>query len=246
MKIEFKIHIFTYLLFLICMFTGQFKLFITFLIIVLFHEFGHVFGSILTHTKIKKIIILPFGGLTILKYPLNIKLLNEFLIVIMGPIFQVILYVLLKDYNLYYFKEINIFLMIFNMLPIIPLDGYRILNLILNKFTCFRISLYISSYISFIFLILNIIILMFYKNFILIITLFFLMYKTIHEYRIINYVYNKFLYERYSKGLIFNKRKKISDIKKMYRDYSHLIYYDYRFYSEKEMLDKYYKKRGIC
>ena len=40
--------------------------------------------------------------------------------------------------------------------------------------------------------------------------------------------------------------KKISDIKKMYRDYSHLIYYDYRFYSEKEMLDKYYKKRGIC
>ena len=157
MKIEFKIHIFTYFLFLICMFPGQFKLFITFLIIVLFHEFGHVFGSILTHTKIKKIIILPFGGLTILKYPLNIKLLNEFLIVIMGPIFQVILYVLLKDYNLYYFKEINIFLMIFNMLPIIPLDGYRILNLILNKFTCFRISLYISSYISFIFLILNII-----------------------------------------------------------------------------------------
>lgn len=245
MKIEFKIHIFTYLLCLICAFTGQFKLFATFILIILVHEFGHVFGAILTKSKVEKVIILPFGGITILKYPLNVNILKEFIIVSLGPIFQIILYFVLKNRGLYCFKEINMFLFIFNFLPIIPLDGYRILNLILNKIFSFKFSLYISSYISFLFLILSIIVLFLYKNFIFLITFFFLLYKTIHEYRIINYVYNKFLYERYSKDIRFKKRKKIYSIKNMYRDYIHLIYYNYRFYSEKEFLDIYYKKGSI-
>lgn len=245
MKIEFKIHIFTYVLCLICCFTGQFKLFITFLIIILFHEFGHILGALITGCNVERVVILPFGGLTILKYPLNIRMIKEFIIVIMGPLFQMILYLLLKNNGLYYFKEINLFLFIFNLLPIIPLDGYRLLNIVLNKLFNFKLSLYISSYVSFIFLILNFIFLFIYKNFVFLVTFFFLFYKTIHEYNLINFIYNKFLYERYSKNISFKKRKKIYDIKDMYRDYIHLIYCDYRFCSEREVLDNYYKNRCI-
>lgn len=243
MKLKFKIHPFTYLFSLICVFTGNFKIFLIFTSIILFHEFGHIFGCIITKNKIDNIILLPFGGITILKYPLNIKLKDEFLIVIMGPLFQLVLYLILKDYNLYYFKEINLFLTIFNTLPIIPLDGYRILNILLNKIFSFKLSLYISSYISFISLILLILFYIMYNNFIFLIVLSFLIYKTVSEFKLINYIYNKFLYERYNDHIVFKKHKKINNIKNMYRDYIHLIYYNYRFYSEKEMLEKVFNYR---
>ena len=243
MKIKFKIHPFTYLFSLICVFTGYLKIFLIFMAVILFHELGHVFGCIITKNKIDKVMLLPFGGITILKYPLNIKLKEEFLIVIMGPLFQLILFLIMKDYNIHYFKEINLFLIIFNTLPIIPLDGYRILNILLNKIFSFKLSLYISGYISFIFLMFLILFYIMYNNFIFLIVLFFLIFKTVCEFRLINYVYNKFLLERYNDHIVFKKHKKINNIKNMYRDYIHLIYYNYRFYSEKEMLEKVFNYR---
>ena len=82
-----------------------------------------------------------------------------------------------------------------------------------------------------------------YNNFIFLIVLFFLIFKTVCEFRLINYVYNKFLLERYNDHIVFKKHKKINNIKNMYRDYIHLIYYNYRFYSEKEMLEKVFNYR---
>ena len=40
--------------------------------------------------KIEKVIILPFGALTIFNVDLNSKIYEEFLICIMGPLFQLI------------------------------------------------------------------------------------------------------------------------------------------------------------
>ena len=46
--------------------------------------------SIYFKWKIEKVIILPFGALTIFNVDLNSKIYEEFLICIMGPLFQLI------------------------------------------------------------------------------------------------------------------------------------------------------------
>ena len=97
--------------------------------------------GILFKWKIEKIIILPFGALTVFNEDLNRKISEEAWIVIMGPIFQIVFTFLLYKFTnvsdvLYYSASI----LCFNLLPIFPLDGSKILNLILNKMVSFKRS----------------------------------------------------------------------------------------------------------
>ena len=75
---------------MIAAFTGHFKGFIVFSLIILVHEFGHILMGIRYGWKIEKVILLPFGALTIFHEDLNRKIKEEFWIVIMGPLFQIV------------------------------------------------------------------------------------------------------------------------------------------------------------
>ena len=46
------------------------------------------------------------------------------------------------------FMNYNLSILLFNLLPIIPLDGAKVLNILLNKFISFRKSHKITMYIS--------------------------------------------------------------------------------------------------
>ena len=71
MKTIFKIHPFFYIFALICILTGYFKNFIIIMFIILFHEMGHILAGLYFKWKIEKIIILPFGGLTLFNEKIN-------------------------------------------------------------------------------------------------------------------------------------------------------------------------------
>ena len=75
---------------LIAAITGHFKGFIWFSLIIIIHEFGHILMGIIYGWKIEKVIILPFGALTIFHENLNRKIKEEFWIVVMGPLFQIV------------------------------------------------------------------------------------------------------------------------------------------------------------
>ena len=89
---KIKIHPFFYLFSIICIVTGYFKNFIIISFIILFHELGHILVSQLFHWKIEKIVLLPFGGITIFHEFLNRPMKEEFFIAIAGPIFQTFLF----------------------------------------------------------------------------------------------------------------------------------------------------------
>ena len=93
MKSIFKIHPLLYLLMFICIVTGLFRELTYFMLIIIIHELGHIITGILLKQKIEKIILLPFGGITIFQMKLNISIYKELLIAIMGPIFQIIGYI---------------------------------------------------------------------------------------------------------------------------------------------------------
>src|SRR5574344_1052222 len=219
MKIISKIYIhpLTYLIILISLCTGLFRELITFLLIIIIHELGHITGALIYKWHIDRIVIMPFGGIIIFNELLNKPLIEEFIILILGPIYQLINFAIFKDITPY-FNYYNYGLFIFNMLPIYPLDGYKFYNLILNMIVPYKLTMKIMLIISFISLII------FIRNDLIYLLIgLFLLIGVIKEYKSINYIYNKFMLERYSYKFNFKKIKIINNINNMYRDYSHLI-----------------------
>lgn len=195
--------------------------------------------------KILKIYIYPLGGISKFRFDLNISMFKEFLVLISGPIFQFIAYLILIKIMKNTIKLITIYhysILLFNLLPIYPLDGGKLLNLFLSLFTSYKKSLILSISIS---MIITILILVYglindiRSNIIIFI---FLIYKIIIEYKQINYIYEKFLLERYLKNYNFKKGIIVNNINKLRRGKRHLIKIDGKYYYEKEILEKKYKK----
>ena len=242
MKTIFKIHLLYYLVAFLSIITGLFKDFIYITLLIFIHEIGHTIGALFYKWNIKKIIILPFGGITLFNEYINKSLKEEFVILILGPLFQILFYFILCFFNIEsaLITNYHYSLLLFNLLPIIPLDGSKLLNIILNKITNFKLSHMLTIYVS----ILTIILLLIKnKNMVLYIIIFFILLKIIKEYRDHKYIFNKFLFERYNYDLVFKKKKIIKGIKlnKMKKEYKH-IFYDNKYYTEKEVLKRYFKR----
>ena len=132
---------------------------------------------------------------------INTPVLREVLIASGGIILQIILFMVvfllpLSIGTKALIYKYNLSIMVFNMLPIIPLDGSIILNAILNRFFSFKISYFLYLGISWggigIYLLGN---WWFSLNNYLIVSLFIV--KTYYAYKNYNYIFNKFLLERY-------------------------------------------------
>jgi len=176
---------------------------------------------------------------------LNINIFKEFIVLISGPIFQIIAYlILLNIFNEYsnFIKAYHYGILIFNLLPIYPLDGGKLLNIIISLKvpykTTYKITIYISYLIIFLLLIIN----RYNIKLNIIIVIIFLMYKVTKEYNNIEYIYQKFLLERYLNKYKFKDTKIINNINNFYRDKSHLIKLNNKYYKESELLTKKYKK----
>lgn len=240
-----KFHPFFYFVFIIALFTGHFKSFIIFMSVILFHELGHILMGLLFRWKIEKIIILPFGGLTVFDEYINRPILEEFLVCLGGPFFQIIYYFFISNFidiaNMHYS------LLFFNLLPIIPLDGSKIVNLFFNKLLPFYFSNLLTNIVSVLvsFICLFVIINASW-NLILFCTISLLVFKTIVEIKNTNYIFNKFLLERYVKHLNIDKVKRVNglNLKKMYRDYKHIFVCEKKCYTEREIIRKRFDLQG--
>lgn len=229
-------------LFLITLFIfvsiGYFRFLIYFMVLIIVHELGHILISLLFKWNIDKIIILPFGGLTKYNEMINRPLIEEFLIAISGIIFQFLFYLLVKDFIDYkYFSFINYFIILFNLIPIYPLDGSKILNIFFNIITSFKNSLSLTIIISYIFIIIFSL-LFFNINKIIAFVLIFLMLEVNKLYKERKELFNKFLLERYLNEFKFKKKKTINNVDKMKKDYRHLFYIDGRYLTENYFLKK--------
>lgn len=224
--------------------TGNFNKFILFISIILFHELGHILVGTLFKWKIEKIVILPFGGLTIFNEHINKPLFEEFLVCIAGPIFQIAYYISLS--NFINISNLHYSLLLFNLLPIVPLDGSKLLNLLFNKFFSFYLSYVFTVIISIIMTVLGFVAVLYNWNLLLFLTFFFLLFKTIKEFKMLNYLFNRFLLERYMNNFNFTKTKQIHglNLKKLCRDYRHVFTYQKKSYTEREIIRKRFDLQG--
>lgn len=228
-----------YLFLLLILVTGMFKEFTFIFILIFFHEIGHALTGIILNWKLVNITFYPYGGVTLFDKRENSSINKEIIILLMGPIFQIITYFILSKFYTYsYIKTYHLTILIFNLLPILTLDGGKLLNLFLNKVFNYLTSFYISIVISIISIILLIIVcFFFYNNFNLFLMSIFLFFKIIKSIKDIKYCYHRFLLERYLYDYKFNKRKISKSIYRFYKECCHYI----EFNDEKEYLNKYFK-----
>lgn len=138
-RIDLKIFIFLVLFY----FTRQVEIYATIMIFCIIHELGHLLAGLLLGMKPNKIEIMPFGlsvsfklhtkdyNKKILKA--NLLELKKIIVAVAGPITNLILILIFVFTNINIIsKEVaiyaNILIMVFNLLPIYPLDGGRILK----------------------------------------------------------------------------------------------------------------------
>lgn len=96
------------------------------------HEAGHLLAAIILNIKFKRVKITLFG-FNLNADLENIGLIKKFFLFSAGPIFNIILYFMLRYSRYSDFADINIFLSLINMVPIVPLDGGNICKSILES-----------------------------------------------------------------------------------------------------------------
>lgn len=229
-----------YLFLLLIVLAGLYKEFSFIFILIFFHELGHAITGVLLGFSISKIIIYPYGGLTKFNNLENTNLNKELIVALMGPVIQIITYLVLNKLFTYsYIKIYHYSILFFNLLPIISLDGGKIINIILNKFFSYLKSFYLSIIISVIVIIILVIYCLFYYyNLNMFLMSLFLLTKIYISIRNIKYSYNRFLLERYLYNFNFKKKKITNSI----YDFSKECYHFIEFQEEKAYLKKYFKK----
>ena len=227
------------LAFLISILIGKFKIFIFITFISLFHEIGHVLLGLIFRWPIEKILILPMGCLTVFNTKINNSYIKELLVTLAGPFFQAVLFFFIKG-ELYI--NCNFYLLLFNLLPIYPLDGYKIMNFFLYQLFPFKLANKIGVYISFIILL---IIFLLRPTSIMIILILIVFSVQILKYKNDqNFIFNKFLFERYLYNINYRRNVFIKDGKKekMFRNKKHTFLVENTLLEEKEILRKMFDK----
>ena len=142
-RIDLKIFIFLILFY----FTKQIELYATIMFFCIIHELGHLFAGVLLEMKPEKLELMPFGlSVSFKLYPRdynkkigksNLLEIKRILVAIAGPLTNFIIVIISKtgiigliDNEICIYA--NLLIMLFNLIPIYPLDGGRILKSLLS------------------------------------------------------------------------------------------------------------------
>ena len=219
--------------------------------LLLIHELGHYTAAKLLKFKVLKIIIYPFGGITKINDLINKDINEEILVATSGVIFQFIFYLIIvylnhiniiRDYTLNIYTLYNNQIIFFNLMPIYPLDGAKIINLLLSKFFNYNLSNKLTIIISLMGMSLFILTSSYNHNYSYIMVLSVLIIYNYKFIKQLKYIYNKFLLERYLYNISYPKIKIINNGNKMYKNNSHIIKVNNNYITEKKYLSKYYFK----
>lgn len=207
MNIRINLKVFLFLVLLI--FTGQIKIYLLIMFFALLHEIGHILAGLILGLRPEAVSIIPSGFCVKFKtnyddYNVKIKnaskiSLKKLIIAMAGPLVNVIILIasyiyieVTKNMTVFNFQinEIiysNFLILIFNLLPIYPLDGGRILkemfNMMYGIITSYELINKISNITIILLTILTSIFILQYHNFAVIVVLTYLWLIVIKENR---------------------------------------------------------------
>lgn len=180
---SFKIDLKIFFFIIVFYFTKQIEIYSYMMFFALIHELGHLCAGVLLGFKPKSISLIPLG------FSINFKIsegeynkkvckstfveFKKIIIALAGPLTNVIIIYLciflkMELFNLDFIIYSNYLIAFFNLLPIYPLDGGRILksafNISFGRKKAYTYSLYLSNIIMFILTFIASILVFYYKS----------------------------------------------------------------------------------
>ena len=152
-RIDLKIFLFLILFY----FTKQIETYVIIIVFAIIHELGHLMAGLIMGMKPEKIELMPYG--ISISFKLKPKDYNKkILVAIAGPFTNLLIIIFATHLKIELFSNLiiiyaNLLLILFNLVPIYPLDGGRILKGILHIFLGKRKAERYTNSISFIILI---------------------------------------------------------------------------------------------
>jgi stage IV sporulation protein FB len=155
--ITIKLHPFFVLMMMASVVTGHFLELLSLFVIVFIHELGHVTAARLFGVSVLSIEMLPFGGVAVMEDSAYLSAGKEIVIALAGPMQNVLLIVCAYFYQyiglgegafLSYFIECNLIIALFNLLPILPLDGGKVSQSLFSLIAPYHATLLWSLRIS--------------------------------------------------------------------------------------------------
>ena len=143
LRIDLKILFFLILFY----FTKQIKIYLIIMFFSFIHELGHLIIGLILKMKLEKLEILPYGCAVSFKNNTkdidekninrNVLELKKIVIALSGPIVSLIIALIYMNIEPLYLSKTdivysNILIALFNLIPIFPLDGGRIINGVLH------------------------------------------------------------------------------------------------------------------
>lgn len=127
MRIRIDLKIFIFLI--IFYFTNQIRMYLIIMLFSILHEMGHIMAGLILKMKLEKIELMPFGlSVSFSKgFTTNIK---EIFVALAGPIMSLALAIIGSEFEVIVYS--NILICLFNLIPLYPLDGGRIIKGILH------------------------------------------------------------------------------------------------------------------
>lgn len=217
-----KIHIHPLLMvfIMISIVTGTFINLLIMFVIVLWHELGHYMMARYFNWHIESVVLWVFGGVMKTDEHGTCRLYEDILVTMAGPLQHLFIYLvlLLCDYFnilsptlLQLAFQYNVIILLFNLLPIYPLDGGKLLFYMMSLFAPFRKAyhfiLIFSMCLSIVIIIVKLIYFPFTLSVLLIISFILLENRT--EWKNRMFVFRRFLLRRLKK---INYEKKIEKL----------------------------------
>jgi len=203
-----RIHPLLWIVIALSIVTAHFQEICLLFAIIFIHEMGHAAAASFFSWRIQKITLLPFGGVAEMDEHGNRPLIEEAIVVLAGPLQHVwmlaaaygcfILHLVPEDlFQL--FIDYNFMILLFNLFPIWPLDGGKLIFLLLSLRISFseahRLTLTISGISLCLFAFVIIIFAPTHINVWIIIA--FLIFSLYHEWKHRRFIFMRFLMERY-------------------------------------------------
>ncbi|WP_188693563.1 M50 family metallopeptidase [Pullulanibacillus camelliae] len=188
--------------------TGHFWDVTAIFFIVMMHELGHALAALFLGWRLTSIELLPFGGVAKVDESGTRPFQEEFIVTLSGPMQHLWLpfvsfLLLMTPYwnatNHEMFLEKNWMILLFNLFPIWPLDGGKLLLIVLSRYFPYRRAYRLALLSSFLFLMLLTLWVAFHRTILLnyFVIALFLLVMLIKEWRQQRYVFMRFLLERW-------------------------------------------------
>ncbi|WP_077327219.1 site-2 protease family protein [Virgibacillus siamensis] len=267
---EIRLHPILMVFLVISFLTGTFVSLFIILAIVMVHELGHYVMAVYFRWRIRRIMIWIFGGVMDTDEHGTRPLYEEILVTIAGPLQHVLIYLVLLllaqgefiplsliDLALFY----NTVILVFNLLPVWPLDGGKLLFLLLSYKLPYRKAYDQVILFSMAACIIGLIVQLFFMSFTLssFMLFLFLLMENRTDWKQRYYVFIRFLLRRYYgqtyvKGLlpieVSHESVLMHVFSKFHREKKHPIYIKYpgtqrRSIDEMDCLHSYFHERDV-